>query len=417
LARVNGVLRAPIALSKWASRVEFLFTSIFVRLRRRDVPSEARDWSGFLPLAYALCCFGLANVLVVTPAAVLFLGAYEYTVDGLVRAEQDHYAREVVPGRYPPGCLSTAREDAEQRAPQGAPCPKVLWSGQEAARHVQSWSGASASCLLWPLPCLVRWLPSLTSPHSQATSFLYQRGAPLDTSPGEWRWIRTATELELDLATSTGPAQIASTLPRLGDAGYHWGDLALFGLVFVTFLSVVHWISFQSMRRLFFIDTLMELARQKRVTNKTLLLSGNQDEDDKRLAELWERCQSDEKCLVSQLAIDGYACPHPSSAPILKRLALRGLVDPHTLTLPSRFAEYLRDHVSVDQLQALSSSDTVSVWSMIKVPLSTGLAVLLLLVGRSEPELAATGALVPTLAAGLPLTLKILATIASPKKT
>src|SRR5207237_6995682 len=56
-----------------------------------DEPHGASEtpWRAYMPMTYALCCFGLAGVVVVAPTTALFAGAYDHTVERLVAAEQE----------------------------------------------------------------------------------------------------------------------------------------------------------------------------------------------------------------------------------------------------------------------------------------------------------------------------------------
>jgi hypothetical protein len=132
----------------------------------------------------------------------------------------------------------------------------------------------------------------------------------------------------------------------------------------------------------------------------------------------WIASDDDEKRVLAQLAIDGYASPNPANAETLRHLAARGLLDPDTLTLPDDdFRDFLRRTVSTDDLQHWQATETALAWRAVRIPLSAGVAILLALLGVSRPDLAEAGALLPPIAAGLPVLLRVLASMASGRKT
>src|SRR6202012_4601122 len=90
-------------------------------------------------------------------------------------------------------------------------------------------------------------------------------------------------------------------------------------------------------------------------------------------------------------------------------LCERGLVHPETMTLASpELADFVRASKTNADLAAWQDADGGTAWNMVRVPLATGITALLVLLTNNNPELAATGALVPAIAAALPAILKVL---------
>jgi hypothetical protein len=135
-----------------------------------------------------------------------------------------------------------------------------------------------------------------------------------------------------------------------------------------------------------------------------------------QLERWWLECDPREQRVLQQLALSGYATPHPDNVPALKTLATRGLLDPETMTIAHpEMAELARRSVTPEDQQAWTEADRGTAWTALRVPLSTGVASLLAAVTLSKPELGMASALVPTLAASLPSVLKILVQMLAPR--
>lgn len=121
---------------------------------------------------------------------------------------------------------------------------------------------------------------------------------------------------------------------------------------------------------------------------------------DSQLVTMWSECDDDERRLLAQLALHAYVTPHPSNVTALRHLADRGVLDPRTLTIANlEIARFVHTNVSPQALSALESKAEGDSWHVVRVPLSTGVAVLLMCIGVSQPQLAAAGVAVPSLVA------------------
>jgi hypothetical protein len=130
----------------------------------------------------------------------------------------------------------------------------------------------------------------------------------------------------------------------------------------------------------------------------------------------WCECSENERCVLAQLALNGYATPHPANVPALATLAAKGLLDANTMTiLDPDLAELARRLVTPSEQQAWAQADRGTGWTALRVPLTTGVAALLAAVTISKPELGVASAVVPTLAASVPSVLKMLLQMMSPK--
>jgi hypothetical protein len=135
------------------------------------------------------------------------------------------------------------------------------------------------------------------------------------------------------------------------------------------------------------------------------------------LETIWYDCDQNEQCVLGQLATDGYANPNEATGSTLAHLASRGLICPNTLTISNdAFAEVVRSSLSPGQMARWEAADGKSIWTAVRVPLSTGVALLLAALGISQPELAAAGVLAPTVAAGLPAMMRVIAAIVNGHK-
>jgi hypothetical protein len=108
---------APRERGPWSTKIEDVVARIvarvgdFARVRREPQAAQPTETVTAPPVsppslrsAYALCCFGLAAVFVITPTVVIFASAYDHVTAALARAEQDHYATAL---RYDRRCIDT----------------------------------------------------------------------------------------------------------------------------------------------------------------------------------------------------------------------------------------------------------------------------------------------------------------------
>jgi hypothetical protein len=482
--------------------------------RERDVAVEpAKPWWAYFPIAYALCCFGLAGAFVVAPAAVLFSGAYDHSVDGVVRAEQEHYAKQL---RYDVGCFDPQASNAG--------CPSSVFAPDDVTPTTNApGERPFDSCWFWPMPCLQDALPVITSDCSGAFARLYRAARCSTSEPTERSWLRTTTELDLVPAAST--RRLAMTLPRLSRVTkYDFPKLVVLFFAVASLLLVAHVVGYASFRRLLFLDLCARLSRARtidttrridadgRATSRKVLVlrapagmreslradgaidvtegspeapitadttlfvdlgplldrpaqatrvgrlaatpatlvafadadpvsrapaesrdawaSALQDFEieagpvavDPRLASgqggtalfvrLWSASTGDERRVLAQIAIDGHASPHPATKPVLEQLCGRGLLCAATLAIVDpNFADFVRRSASAADLDAWEESDGGTPWQMLRVPLTTGVAALVAILGTNNAsplEFAATGAVVPAIAAALPAVLRVL---------
>jgi hypothetical protein len=127
------------------------------------------------------------------------------------------------------------------------------------------------------------------------------------------------------------------------------------------------------------------------------------------LQKLWQSCDQDEKRVLSQIALDDYANPHPNTALVLKRLAEKGLVDPSTLAIPRRaFVEYILSTLEPADLEQWAKSEKNTSWSAMRGVLITAVAALAAVLTALQPTLGAATATVPALAAAIPTLLRVL---------
>jgi hypothetical protein len=124
----------------------------------------------------------------------------------------------------------------------------------------------------------------------------------------------------------------------------------------------------------------------------------------------WTASTEDERRTLAQIAIDGHPSPHPAVAPVLEQLCARGLLDATTLAIVSEpFADFVRSAASQPEFDVWAETDAEETpWTLLRAPLTTGVTALLVILNSSHLEFAATGALVPTIAAALPAVLKLL---------
>ena len=447
------------------------------------------------PLAFPLACMGLASALVVTPATALFVGSFDQAVDSLLRAEQDHYAQSR---------SDCARCVSEHR---GASCASVfLPSETKTTADDVAWR--SASCAVWPTPCLQDMMPTFpVGGDSRASCLCRARASDRPATPTQRVWLRSATVLALVPARSA--EMITTPLPRLLDAGRDGPRLVWELPLLLVAVLLAFAVSYYSLRRLFLLDVTSELCRARPVDVAKLVGEGGGEKvlvqsarpevkealvrrgfaaldgsrsDPEIYAELppileakppealcraiddpkatvvvlsqadpvaraadevrtqwaialsplrvemdtcppeaspsehagtarfvrwWSESTEQERMVLAQLAIDGYPSPHPTIAHVVRDLCTRGLVSDGTLAIvDERFSEFVRSEVSESDLQAWETSEGTA-WSILRVPLTAAVTVLLAMIGNQAPEAAATGAAVPALAAALPVVLRI----------
>ena len=204
-----------------------------------------------LTTSYVACCIGLASVLVMAPATVLFCGAHDQLFENLVRAEQDHYARAL---RHRPECWSTVQSQATPG------CEDVYGSGEEGP-VVGELDASPILCPngYTPLGWLVDRLPALGFA-SRANARLYRVGG----SHAPWTWTRSWKLLEM---RSRAP-RVRSRMLVDGEAMRDLvGPIAAASALFAFFLAIASLISQHSLRRLLLLDVLA--TKQSRKLNES----------------------------------------------------------------------------------------------------------------------------------------------------
>jgi hypothetical protein len=127
------------------------------------------------------------------------------------------------------------------------------------------------------------------------------------------------------------------------------------------------------------------------------------------LAELWAACDADEKRVLSQIALDDYANPHPNTALVLERLAEKGLVDPSTLAIPRKaFVDYILSTLEPADVEQWAKAEKNTSWTAMRGFLVAALATLAAVLTALQPSLGAATATVPALAAAIPTLLRML---------
>lgn len=122
-----------------------------------------------------------------------------------------------------------------------------------------------------------------------------------------------------------------------------------------------------------------------------------------QLVTMWSECDQDERRVLGQLSRRGYATPHPGNTRTLEHLVARHILDPDTLTFRTKeLLDFVRTQTSSADLAELERGNEPSPWRAIRVPLTTSVAILLMSIGVSQPELAAAGLSIPGLFALLP---------------
>lgn len=117
---------------------------------------------------------------------------------------------------------------------------------------------------------------------------------------------------------------------------------------------------------------------------------------------LWERCTAEEQRVLAQLALDGYVAPHRFNHEIVAHLRARGIVRSDRLEIAEpHFRDYVRHTARALRLQTEASTEQHESWNAIRVPLSAAVTLLLGLMAYMQPELAAIGIPVSSVAAAL----------------
>lgn len=133
----------------------------------------------------------------------------------------------------------------------------------------------------------------------------------------------------------------------------------------------------------------------------------------------WLESNDDERRVLAQIAFDGHASPHPNNAAVLDRLACRGLVNPATLAIDNhKLLAFVRHRVTPEDIRTWDAGETEFAWTVVRVPLTAGVLIVLVLIGYSQPDLAQTGTLLlPSFGAAIPVALRIFSSIAGRKTT
>jgi len=537
-----GVCAAAMLTTRWVPTTAWLVVVLVVcGVAFSRIPCDmhaqagraARGWRGNLPLTYLLCIAGLSEVFVMMPATVLFAGAHDHVIDTLARAELTHF-----------GSALTHREACLRALSTPASCEGVVGSGEE--QGVPSTSDGStpraatgrflSSSILWPLPVLADYLPRVGARELEDGGRLYRIETTAEARPASTTYTprRDRTSMRLE-STFEAPNPIVARMtlpPLLGmDSQYHWLSLFTLVLLAAAAAAAAYVAGYHSLKRLFFIDTLvalsqrtfgvdevMNLQRREEVgfprralclqtsalVRKELAASARQllSEDEtpneeaadgqealhvvvdfdalvedpanaeglRRLStsagsvvlladadpleripeaqrppwiavlepfklvrltaasgprsdaasdeehpsrgaveQAWLESGDEERRCLTQIAIGGYATPHPANTCALLRLAARGLIHSETFTIiHEELAEHARQATSPEQQAAWAEADKSTAWAALRVPLTTGVASLLGALTMSNPELGFASAIVPTLTASLPTVLKLL---------
>jgi hypothetical protein len=200
-----------------------------------------------LPLSYALCCFAFAAAFVVVPTTICFVGAFSLSAQSALRVEE----RALVP--------------SAQCGSAGPPCPKRVLHMEpkfdEAPRRSAGLPElVAAASLLWPLEPVLGWFRSDYVPASSD---------PACRVPGELcqKWARGAPDVELELVDAKGNRtwSLQSEIPHLL-THTNFGHLLLGAGVVALLLLAAHSLAYVSLKRLFFMDILVERNRAKAIT-------------------------------------------------------------------------------------------------------------------------------------------------------
>jgi hypothetical protein len=127
--------------------------------------------------------------------------------------------------------------------------------------------------VLSPLPYLADFLPPVGSADAENTGRLYRVatiGLP-EPSPAEHVSIREP--LQITMRSSIAGERLATELPALVGRDYHWFNLGALLLIAAAALAASYAVGFQSLRRLLFLDVLMNWPQRKVEKVKELMLA------------------------------------------------------------------------------------------------------------------------------------------------
>jgi len=363
----------------------------------RKVTQERRELEANQPrisVRYTLWYVGLAAVFYVCPASLVFGSVYDRVVENRLRAEQVHCVQASASADTDSSICVPAMEPVAVRAP--------LPRGQAAAGIATAATVAGSDGNSVP-PHFVDLLPGFwLSQH--LGGHLHRIGWDAEQRT-RWVWQRQADRLDLLYEPEGATVALSSPMPRPGDvdASRSMRLVAVAALVLV--LMSLASLLYVSLRRLHFLRVLDRGLTVTSPAPRTISMQA-----------LWDLADTDDKRhILVALATTGIATPHPRLECAVRELAEAGLLQAHDLQLARvdvdgvEIGELLRDlHASGGIPLSEPPSGT---WETVRMPLLTTLVVLVAALGASEPELGATGLLVPTLAAALPAVFRVLGAI------
>lgn len=442
--------------------------------RRGPVRSETmldpRKWSKRVGPTYTLCCLAFCTAFVIVPTAICFVGSFAASVENAVRIEQ----LSLVP---PPGCESSKDPPMRCPHPVQGMEPRLVEASTELASEWSvsrltwpipavmrllradylagedsesfRWKRTTRSLSLGPRSDSSRWelrseLPRLLSNWHDSTVLLVALGSLLiglashrvaQASLRRMFFVDTLEERRSARTLMAPPPLSSATLfifppPQLlmsfrsTNESIHLtpADLADSPKALACDLAKVKLIvaDFDPLRRVtepFRHEWAKALLRFTVVYGPGMarsLDSSPRFSNHASFLHEWSLCDTDERRVLAQLAVDGHVSPHPKNGPVLRHLAGRGLIDDDTLTLDDvEWSDYIRQTVSTEQIRAWQSGEADVSWHVIRVPLIAAVAAILSVVAISHPELADSGALLLTpVAAGLPAVLRYVAAFA-----
>lgn len=347
-----------------------------------------------ISVRYTLWYVGLATIFYVCPASLVFGSVYDRVVENRLRAEQIHCVRANADEGGAPSMCVPAMTPTDVRT--------TLPPGQAAAgiATASTLSGSDGNAVP---PHFVDLLPGFwLSQH--LGGHLHRIGWDAEQRT-RWVWQRHTDRLDLLYEPEGAGVALASPMPRPGDvdASRSMRLVAVASLVLV--LMCLASLLYVSLRRLHFLRVLDRGFSVPSSPPKTLTRQA-----------LWDLADTDDKRhVLVALATTGIATPHPRLECAMRELAEAGLLQPHDLQLARidvdgvDLSERLRDLHARGGIPL--SEPPSGTWETVRMPLLTTLVVLIAALGASEPELGATGLLVPTLAAALPALLRVLSAL------
>ena len=132
---------------------------------------------------------------------------------------------------------------------------------------------------------------------------------------------------------------------------------------------------------------------------------------DANIIATWADCTAEEKRILGQMTLDAIPVPHPGVTNTLRRLVDSAMLSPSTLDFAHpRIKAYVGTQVSAEQIAAWERAKATNTWDIIKAPLTTAVLLFFVVLGFviGGPELAVTGVVAPTVAAGLPTVIEML---------